>query len=86
MNQILTLIMTEALKLANKDQIKGDLQEAEGSIRETAGKATDNKKLEGEGKAQRLQGKGQMVAGNIKDTADQAVEGVKGAIDDHTNR
>src|SRR5258706_9803479 len=41
----------------DKDRIKGSAQQAKGKIKEVAGKATGDKKLEGEGKADKIGGK-----------------------------
>lgn len=51
------------------DKAKDKMQEAQGKVKEAAGKATDNPRLEGEGK-------GDQVAGNLK----QAGEKVKDAF------
>ena len=39
----------------DKDRIKGSVQQAKGKIKEVAGKATGDKKLEGEGTRTRSQ-------------------------------
>src|SRR5262249_30081173 len=40
----------------DKDRIKGSAQQAKGKVKELAGKATGDKKLEGEGKADKVGG------------------------------
>lgn len=44
----------------DKEHAKGAAKKAEGSVKETAGKMTDNKKLEAEGEARK-------TAGDVKD-------------------
>lgn len=52
----------------DKDRIKGAVNQAKGSMKEAAGKATGDAKLEGEGKADKLKGKIQNAAGGVKDS------------------
>ena len=58
----------------NKDQVKGRVEEAKGSVKETVGKAVGNKDLQAEGTVDKAQGKTQATYGDAK-------EKVKGAID-----
>src|SRR5262245_66118916 len=51
----------------DKDRIKGSAQQAKGKIKEVAGKATGDKKLEGEGKADKVSGKIRNAVGGMKD-------------------
>ena len=51
----------------DKDRIKGSAQQAKGKVREVAGKATGDKKLEGEGKADKVGGKVRNAVGGMKD-------------------
>ncbi|HEX3447455.1 MAG TPA: CsbD family protein [Isosphaeraceae bacterium] len=51
----------------DKDRIKGSAQQAKGKIKEVAGKVTGDKKLEGEGKADKVGGKIRNVVGGMKD-------------------
>jgi uncharacterized protein YjbJ (UPF0337 family) len=51
----------------DKDRIKGSAQQAKGKIKEVAGKATGDKKLEGEGKADKVGGKIRNAVGGMKD-------------------
>jgi uncharacterized protein YjbJ (UPF0337 family) len=53
----------------DKDRIKGAAHEAKGKIKEVAGKATGDAKLEGEGKAEKTAGKVQNAWGGFKDAA-----------------
>jgi uncharacterized protein YjbJ (UPF0337 family) len=51
----------------DKDRIKGSAKQAKGAIKEAVGKLTGDAKLEGEGKADRAEGKIQNTIGGIKD-------------------
>jgi uncharacterized protein YjbJ (UPF0337 family) len=50
----------------NKDQVKGRVQEAKGKVKEVAGKAVGNKRVEAEGDAEQLAGKVQKTYGDAK--------------------
>ena len=52
----------------DKDRIDGSAKQAKGSIKEAAGKALGDAKLEGEGKADKTEGKIQNAFGSVKDT------------------
>jgi len=52
----------------DKDRIEGSAKQAKGSIKKTAGKATGDAKLEGEGRADKAEGKVQNTIGGLKDT------------------
>jgi uncharacterized protein YjbJ (UPF0337 family) len=51
----------------DKDRVEGSLHQAKGKVKEVAGKATGDAKLEGEGKAEKTAGKVQNAIGGIKD-------------------
>jgi len=51
----------------DKDRIKGSAQQAKGKVKEFAGKVTGDKKLEGEGKADKIGGKVLNAVGSMKD-------------------
>lgn len=51
----------------DKDRIKGSAQQAKGSIKEAAGKATGDSKLQAEGKADKAAGKVRNTVGGMKD-------------------
>ena len=51
----------------DKDRIKGSAEQAKGAVKETAGKAFGDKKLEAEGKTDKAAGKLQNAVGGIKD-------------------
>ena len=57
----------------NKDRIKGSVNQAEGKMKEVAGRAVGDSKLENEGKAQQVAGKVQNAVGGFKDTVKEAV-------------
>jgi uncharacterized protein YjbJ (UPF0337 family) len=58
----------------NKDRIQGSAEQAKGKLKEVAGKATGDSKLETEGKADQVAGKVQNTVGGIKDTVKEAVD------------
>jgi uncharacterized protein YjbJ (UPF0337 family) len=51
----------------DKDRIKGSAEQAKGAVKETAGKILGDSKLEGEGKADRAEGKVRNAVGGLKD-------------------
>jgi uncharacterized protein YjbJ (UPF0337 family) len=51
----------------NRDRIKGSAEQAKGTVKEAAGKATGDKKLEIKGKADKVAGKMQSTFGRLKD-------------------
>ena len=59
--------------MVNKDQVKGVGKQAKGSVKETAGRVTGNRKTEAEGAAEKTAGKVQKGFGDVK-------EKVKGAL------
>ena len=58
----------------NKDQVKGRMQEAKGSVKENAGKATGNPNLRDEGTADKAAGKVQSTVGDAKEKVKNAVD------------
>jgi uncharacterized protein YjbJ (UPF0337 family) len=48
------------------DKVEGKLHEVKGAVKETAGKITDNPKLEAEGQVEKMAGKAQGKIGEIK--------------------
>jgi uncharacterized protein YjbJ (UPF0337 family) len=58
----------------HKDEIKGAAKDAKGSIKEAAGKATGNERLEAEGVADRVEGKVQKGVGNLKEAAREVLK------------
>jgi uncharacterized protein YjbJ (UPF0337 family) len=57
----------------NKDQVKGRVEQAKGSVKETAGKAVGNPNLQSEGKVDKAAGKVQATYGDGKDKVKSAV-------------
>jgi uncharacterized protein YjbJ (UPF0337 family) len=53
----------------NKDQVKGSLEKAKGSVKQTVGKATGNERLQSEGAADKTAGAVQKKVGDVKDAA-----------------
>lgn len=51
----------------NKDQVSGQAKDAKGSIKQGAGKMMDDPELRAEGGADKVKGKIQKAAGDIKD-------------------
>jgi uncharacterized protein YjbJ (UPF0337 family) len=58
----------------NKDRVEGSFEQAKGKVKEVAGKATGDAKLEGEGKAQQVAGKVQNAVGGVKDSVKEALD------------
>jgi uncharacterized protein YjbJ (UPF0337 family) len=54
--------------IMHKDQIKGAAKDIAGATKQGIGKATGNERLEAEGVAERVEGKVQKAAGEVKDT------------------
>jgi uncharacterized protein YjbJ (UPF0337 family) len=54
------------MKSSTKDQAEGKFHEVKGSIKEIAGKLSDNPKLEGEGTGEKIAGKVQGKIGQVE--------------------
>ena len=52
----------------DKDRVAGSAKELKGAIKEIAGKAAGDAKLEADGKADKMEGKVQNAIGGLKDT------------------
>lgn len=52
----------------DKDRIAGSGKQIKGAIKEAVGKAIGDDKLQADGKADKIEGKIQNLAGSIKDT------------------
>ncbi|MDQ0221732.1 CsbD family protein [Streptococcus moroccensis] len=61
----------------SQEKFDAKLDQAKGSVKEVAGKLTDDKSLEAEGKVDKLSGKAKEVAKDVKDTVTGAVESLK---------
>jgi uncharacterized protein YjbJ (UPF0337 family) len=55
-------------EIMDKDRVVGSAKEIKGSVKEVAGKAVGDAKLESEGKADKIEGKVQNAIGGLKDT------------------
>jgi len=51
----------------DKDRIEGSAEQAKGAVKETAGKVIGDKKLETDGKTDKIAGKVQNAVGGLKD-------------------
>jgi uncharacterized protein YjbJ (UPF0337 family) len=56
----------------DREHVKGTAEKAKGAIKDTAGKVTDDKKLQTEGKFDKAKGSAHNVAGDIKDAVKQS--------------
>ena len=62
------------------DRAEGTWDKAKGSVKEAAGKATDNEDLEAEGKMDKAKGGAEKAVGKVKDAGHDATESVKDAL------
>jgi uncharacterized protein YjbJ (UPF0337 family) len=53
--------------MVDKDRIAGSAKEIKGSVKQAAGKALGDVKLESQGEAEKTEGKIQNVIGGVKD-------------------
>jgi len=51
---------------STKDKVEGKFHEVKGTVKEAAGKLSDNPKLKAEGTAERIAGKVQKKIGEVK--------------------
>ena len=58
----------------NKDQVKGSLQKAKGSVKETVGKVVGSDKMQVEGAVDKAAGTTQKAVGDVKEAAKDAVK------------
>lgn len=56
----------------NSDHVKAAAEKAKGVVKEAAGKVTDNKRLEAEGKLDQAKGEARKVVADVKDAAKKA--------------
>lgn len=54
------------MKSSTKDQVEGKLHELKGTVKEIAGKLSDDPELEGEGLGEKIAGKVQGKIGQVK--------------------
>jgi len=58
----------------DREHVKGTAEKVKGSIKDTAGKATGDKKLQTEGKFDKAKGSAHNAAGDVKDAVKQSDE------------
>jgi uncharacterized protein YjbJ (UPF0337 family) len=58
----------------HKDEMKGAAKDMKGSMKEAAGKATGDRRMEAEGASEKTMGKLQKGVGNLKDAARNALK------------
>ncbi len=58
----------------NKDRIEGAAQQVKGNVKEIAGRAVGDAKLQSEGKADKAEGKIRNAVGGVKDTVREAFD------------
>jgi uncharacterized protein YjbJ (UPF0337 family) len=59
------------MKPSTKDQIKGELHELKGTVKQKVGQIANNPNLEAEGQSEKLAGKIQKKVGQIKKVFEQ---------------
>lgn len=59
----------------DKDRIRGTAQQIAGSVKEILGRALGNKKMEAQGKAEKVAAKAQSLADSARDAARKSTEG-----------
>ena len=70
------------MKTSTKDKLKGSFHEVKGTIKEKVGKATNDRELKVEGKAEKNAGKMQQRVGDAK----EAVVKLKGKLAELTTK
>ena len=58
----------------DREHVKGTTEKVKGTIKDTAGKVTGDRKLQSEGKFDKAKGSAHKVAGDVKDAVKQANE------------
>jgi uncharacterized protein YjbJ (UPF0337 family) len=58
----------------NKDQVQGRVDQAKGAVKDAAGKAVGNDRLQAEGKLDKASGKIQSGVGDTKEKVKDAVD------------
>ena len=58
----------------HKDEVEGTAKEVRGSVKDAIGKATGDKKLQADGAADKVEGKVQRTAGEMKEAARDALK------------
>jgi len=67
--------------MADKEQVKGKVNEAVGSVKQGVGNLTGDNRMKAEGEAQEAKGKGQGFVGGVKEKAKDVGDTIKGAAD-----
>ncbi len=68
------------MSIINKDEIKGKIKEATGTVKDKVGEATGNRRLEAEGEAENAEGHAQDAWGGVKRGVSNAVKDIGDAI------
>ena len=68
------------MRLPNKDELEGKLEQAKGAAKETVGRAINDRDLEVEGNADRTGGKVQEGFGKAKRKVGEAIEDIGESI------
>ncbi len=58
----------------DREHVKGTAEKVKGSIKDAAGKAVGDKKMQTEGKVDKAKGSAHSVAGDVKDAVKQSSE------------
>ena len=58
----------------DREHVKGTADKVKGEVKDAAGKATGNKKLQTEGKLDKAKGSAHIVAGDVKETVKHSNE------------
>ena len=58
----------------DREHVKGTTEKVKGTIKDTAGKVTGDRKLQSEGKFDKAKGSAHKVAGDVKDAVKQGNE------------
>ena len=58
----------------DREHVRGTAEKVKGTIKDTAGKATGDKKLQSEGKFDKAKGSAHDMAGDVKDAVKQGDE------------
>lgn len=66
--------------LPNRDELEGKLDQAKGKVKETIGRATNDRELQQEGNADRTGGKVQEGFGKVKRNIGEAIEDIGESI------
>jgi uncharacterized protein YjbJ (UPF0337 family) len=59
--------MSEGVPMTDRKHLRGTADKVKGTIKDTAGKVTGDKKLESEGKLDTVKGSAHNIAGDLKD-------------------